>query len=232
MAIATSTMVALAAAAAAAGISHQNTVNTANRADQIAAQGIRDQSTAQQKADVKVNETVDELAGSTAADERAQRLTDYATTLRTAKKNTEAGLDESQGGAQFAKDAAAAKDQLAAFGADRAGKLATVDAAGLQRMGEGFSFGNLASDVGLVGRESQGIDFLTRLRAAGNRRNAGMDAAASFLGGLASSGIGAGAAGTGAGLGGAASSAAGVGSGAYGNISGGLLAAMRGRGGP
>jgi hypothetical protein len=232
MAITTSTLVALAAAAAAAGISHQNTVNTANRADQIAAQGIRDQSKAQQKADVKVNEAVDELAGSTAADERAQRLSEYATTLRNAKANTEGGLDESQGGSQFAKDAAAAKQDLAAFGADRAGKLATVDAAGLQRMGEGFSFGNLASDIGLVGRESQGIDFLTRLKAGANRRNAGMDALSSFLGGVASGGIGgAGAAGTGAGLSSAASGAAGIGAGAYGNISGGLLAAMRGRGG-
>jgi hypothetical protein len=232
MAITTSTMIALAAAAAAAGISHQNTVNTANRADQIAAQGIRDQSRVQQRADAQVNETVDELAGSTAADERAQRLSDYATTLRNAKANTDAGLDETQGGSQFAKDAAAAKEQLAAFGADRAGKLATVDAAGLQRMGEGFQFGNLATDIGLVGRESQGIDFVTRLRSAANRRNAGMDAAASFLGGVASGGLGgAGAAGTGAGLSSAGAGAAGMGAGAYGNISGGLLAALRGRGG-
>lgn len=226
MALATSTVVALAAAAAAAGLQYQNTVKTANRADAIAAQGIRDQSKAQQKADVKVNETLEGLEGSTMADEREKRLSEYATTLRNAKAQAEGGLDPSMGGDQFAQDIEAAKGDLAAFGADRAGKLATVDAAGLQRMGEGFSFGRLGTDIGLVQRESSGIDFLTGLRAAANRRNPWMDAASTFLGGVATAGAGGA---LGAGASSAASGASGLGAGMYGSAAGGLRAAMGGR---
>lgn len=225
MAVASSTVAALALAAAAAGAQQYNTNKTLSRQDASAAQGIRDQSRIQKEGDKKVQEQVDKIKGSRADDERATRMADYMKTLTAARKKTDTGLENSALGEAFNAAGAAAKGDLAAKGASTAGLLAGVDAAGMQRQGEAFDFGRLATDIGLIGRESQGQQFLTDLRTRSIRRNPWIDVAAATMqgaaGGLAG---GAGAAGA---MPGAATN---LGAGASG-IGSGLFSAMRGFGG-
>lgn len=185
MALTTSTIVGLAAAAAAAGVSTYNTNRTLSRQDAEAARGIERQSRIQQRTDQRVNEEVANLERSSAVDERAARLRDYMTTLQRVKRKTNAGLEDTVAfGDAFGQAAEAAKGRLASEGGARADALAGIDAAGLQRQGEAFSFGRLATDVNAASRESQGADWLTRLRMQGIQRSPGLDAAASVLRGV------------------------------------------------
>lgn len=224
MALTTSTMIGLALAAAAAGAQQYNTKKTLDKQDASAAQGIRDQSRIQKEGDKKVQEQVDKIKASRSEDERAARMTDYMKTLTSARKKTDTGLENAALGEAFNAAGAAAKGDLAAKGASTANLLAGVDAAGMQRQGEAFDFGRLATDIGLIGRESQGQQFLTDLRTRSIRRNPWIDVAAATMQGAAGGLAGAGGAASGAGA------AANLGAGASG-IGSGLFSAMRGFGG-
>lgn len=182
-----STAAVLIASAIAAGASTYNTNRTLSRQDDEAARGILNQSRIQRETDQRVNEQVDELEGSRSADERAKRLADYMGAVQRVRRKTNAGLDDTGAyGEAFTEAATAAKGRLAAQGAQRADLMAGIDAPGLQRQGEAFDFGRLATDIGLLGRESAGADWLTRLRMQGIRRSPGIDALASFASGVAS----------------------------------------------
>lgn len=195
MAIATTTAIALALAAAAAGTSYYNTEKTASRQDSAAADAIRNQSKIQKEGDSKVNDTVAKLAASNAASGKQQRLDDYLSVLRRNKDTTTAGLAPTIGSDTFKADAATAANDAQGFAAKTAGLMSRMDAPQIQRQGEAFDYGKLATDLGLVGRESQGQAFLDRLRQSRIRRNAKLDLAA----GLMSAGAGAAAGGVGAG---------------------------------
>jgi len=67
----------------------------------------------------------------------------------------------------------------------------------MQRQGEAFGYGHLATDIGLIGRESAGQRFIDELRLNSIRRSAGMDLAAGLMG-AASGAVGAGASAAGA----------------------------------
>lgn len=197
MAIATSTAIALALAAAAAGGTYYNTQHTAQRQDEAAANGIRNQSLLQKQADAKVNDAVHELQGSTSADAKAQRLDDYLNVLRANKGKQNEGLTPNVGSQTFQTDAASRAAGANNFAAKTAGLMARMDAPGIQRQNEGFGYGNLATDLNLVGRQAQGQNFLDQLRLNAIRRNAKIDLASSLMmsGAGAAYGAGAGAAG-------------------------------------
>jgi hypothetical protein len=203
--MATSTVVALALAAAAAGTSYYNTEKTASRQDQAAADAIRNQSKIQKEGDSKVNDTVAKLAASNAAAGREQRLDDYLQVLRRNKDTTTAGLAPTIGSDTFKADSATAANDAQGFAQKTAGLLSRMDAPQIQRQGEAFDYGKLATDLGLVGRESQGQQFLDQLRQSRIRRNAKLDLASGLL-----------AAGAGAAAGGAGAAASGAGSAGYG----------------
>ena len=185
MALATSTILGLAAAAGSAGLSMYNTSRTASQQDAEAAKGIRTQAGIQQRADQRVNQEVSNLEASTNADEKAAREADFMQQLRLAASKTNAGLDGSIGGEAFQASAAGARGDLQRQGAETAGLLAGIDAPALQRQGEGFGFGRLGTDISLIGRESSGQDWLTQLRTAAIKRNPWMDVGAALLGGAA-----------------------------------------------
>lgn len=198
--MATSTIVALALAAAAAGGSYYNTQQTAKRQDDAAAAGIRDQGKRQKEADAKVNGEVQKLKDSDAADERASALQSYMTTLAQHKQTAQAGLNTPNiGGAAFQAGSEKAAGEAAGDAANTAGLMARIDAPGMQRQGEGFDYGNLATDLSLIGRQAQGDDFLNQLRIRAIRRNPYIDAAAAgmnaYAGATAGGGGGASAAG-------------------------------------
>lgn len=186
-------------AVAGAAAQQYNTNKTADRQDASVAEGIRRQSGIQKKADAKVNEQVDKLAASRSDDERATRMSDYMKTLTTARKKTDTGLENAALGEAFNAAGADARASLAAQGAERANLMAGIDAAGLQRQGEATDFGRLATDLSLVGRESEGQRFLTDLRTRSIRRNPWIDAGAAALSGAAS-GMAGGMGGAGVGL--------------------------------
>lgn len=181
MVMATSTAVALALAAAAAGTQYYNTERTAHRQDASLADSIRHQSKIQKEGDAKVNETVDKLAASRADAARESRLEDYRQVLQRNRGKTQAGLTPAVGGEAFKADSAQAANDAAAYADTNAGLMARMDAPGLQRQAEGFDYGRLGTELGLVGRESQGQQFLDQIRLNGIRRNAKLDLAAGLM---------------------------------------------------
>lgn len=195
MAIATTTALALAAMAAAAGGEYYNTQNTARRQDQAAADSIRNQSLLQKKADVQVNDTVQKLAGSNASTAQKARLDDYLSTLQRNKATTTAGLTPTIGSNTFKADAANAANDANGYATKTAGLMASMDAPGIQRQAEGFDYGKLGTDLGLIGRQSQGQSFLDQVRMNGIRRNPNIDLGAGLLNAYAGSTVGAGGAG-------------------------------------
>ena len=177
------TIVGLALAALAAGTEYVNTENTAKRQDKQAAQGILDQMGIQKKANSRVQQTIQQVQGSTAADARAQRLQDYMHTLNQAKARTTAGLTSPVvGGSTFRTDSAAAADQAQNYGDQTAALLSRIDAPTVQRQQEGFDYGQLATDLGAIQNQSASQAFLDKLKQASIRRNAKMDLAASMMG--------------------------------------------------
>jgi hypothetical protein len=192
MAIATSTAIGLALAAAAAGGQYYNTTKTAQRQDNQAALGIRNQARIQKEADAKVNDAVAKLADSNAASAKQSRLDDYLNVLRRNRSTTEAGLTPNIGSDTFKADAATAANDASSYADKTAGLMARMDAPGIQRQQEGFDYGNLATDIGLIGRESQGQNFLDQLKLRNIRRNAKIDLASGLMsaaaGGVAAGG--------------------------------------------
>ena len=182
MAMTTSTMIGLGLAAAAAGAQQYNTRQTAKRQDQQAAAGIRQQGIRQQAADARVNEAVSELEGSTAEAARAQRLDEYMTGLRRNRGNMQSGLAPSIGSQAFRDDSARAAEDVQNYAERSAGLLSRIDAPAMQRQGEAFGMGNLATDIGLIGRQSAGDQFINDLRLRAIRRNPWIDAGAQVAG--------------------------------------------------
>ena len=182
MAYATSTYIAMAAMAASAAANAVNTRNTARRQDAQAAQGIRSQADIQRRADAKVNEHVAELQGSNAEGERKQRMADYMAQLTRNRSSIAGGLQPGIGGDAFQSDAQTALEGVDAKAMGDAGLLARMDAAGMQRQREGTAAGHLGTDIGMIGRESKGQQFIDDLRLRGIRRNGGLDLASGLLG--------------------------------------------------
>lgn len=190
MAIATSTWVALALAAASAGLQYSNTRSVQKQQDGQAAAAIRSQGAKQKDADARVDEEVKKMQASTADDERRQRLADYMTTIQRSKAGMTEGLAPQVGSDAFKADAAGAAEGVQKYAGDQAALMARVDAPQMQRQGEGFGFGNLATDVGLIQRGSRGQAFIDELRMRAIRRNPYTDLAAGVLGGASSAAMG------------------------------------------
>ncbi|TMN18467.1 hypothetical protein [Pseudoxanthomonas sp. X-1] len=185
MALTTGTAIALALSAAASAAQYQNSVNTARKQDNAATQAIRNQSAIQQQADADVNNEVQKLAQSNAADDRANRLNQYMATLQRGRQQANAGLGGEFGSDAFRTDSAAAQQAVADKAATTAGLMSRIDAGALQRQGENTSYGNLATDLGLIQRQAAGQAYVDRLRQAAIRRNPYVDLAAGIAGGAA-----------------------------------------------
>lgn len=192
MAMATSTAIALALAAASAGTQYYNTEKAADRADNQAATGIRAASEKQRTADAEVAAEVERMRKSSSEDERANALTSYMDTLRKGRQQSEAGLTPSIGSEAFKADSAAATTGVQDYGKQFASLMSRIEAPGTQRMNEGFQYGNLATNLGLIGREAAGDAYINNLRMNGIRRNAGLDFASSLMGAGAGAAAGSG----------------------------------------
>jgi len=168
-----------------AGASYINTRNTEHKQDAALAQQIRDQGQYQQQADSKVNQEVATLSKSSSAASKQKALDDYTNTLLTNKKKTNAGLTQDIGSAAFKADQAAAAKGVDQYGAQQAGLMSRIDAPTMQRTQEGYGYGNLGTDLGLIGRDAQGTNFIDSLKLRQIRRNPWLDLASQVAGGAA-----------------------------------------------
>lgn len=163
------------------GVQQYETNRTAKRQDREAAGAIQRQGKIQQEADRAVTDQVNELAAGDAAGERNQRLEQYVQALRRGRPQANQNGALPVGGATFAADANAARAASDATAAATAGLQARIDAPQLQRQGEAFDYGRLATDLGLAGRESAGQSFIDQLRMRQIRRRPGVDLAAGLI---------------------------------------------------
>lgn len=173
--------VPLALAAVGAGTQYYNTQQTEKRQDQQLAESIRGQTRKQGEADAKVNEEIRKLEQSNAADERAGRLQSYFDTLGRNRRDVQGGILPGIGSGEFQTDAAKAAAALDAYGGGQAALASRIDAPLVQRQGEGFSYGNLATDLSRIGREVAGQAFVDQVKLNRIRRDPWLDAAGSTL---------------------------------------------------
>lgn len=175
------TWVAVGIALAAAAASAYNTQRTARRQDQQIAAGIREKSKVQRRADQKIQEELDRLQQSTPQAEQQGAVQQYRDALRGTQQNAQAGQALSGLSAEYDAATGAAQQRTGGYLSEVIDSLSRVDAAGLQRQREGISAGNLGTDLRVLGREGEGIDFLANMRARGVRRNPYIDALAAGL---------------------------------------------------
>lgn len=175
------TWVAVAAALVAAGASAYNSNRVAKKQDQAIAQGIREKSKVQQRADAKIAEELTNLERSTSADEQQSTLGQYQDALRGTERQAQAG--QALAGLSKEYDAAtgAAQGRTNDYLSQVVNSLSRIDAAGLQRQGEGMRMADLGANLSVLGREAGGIDYLANLRAQGVRRDPAIDAFAAGL---------------------------------------------------
>ena len=173
--------IGVAAAIVAAGASAYNTNRVAKKQDQAIAQGIREKSKVQQRADAKIADELTSLEKSTSADEQQTTLGQYQDALRGTERQAQAG--QALAGLSKEYDAAtgAAQGRTSDYLSQVVNSLSRIDAAGLQRQGEGMRMNDLGANLSVLGREAGGIDYLANLRAQGVRRNPAIDAFAAGL---------------------------------------------------
>lgn len=180
-------VIPIAIMAAGALAQQSETERVTRKQDEATAQGLLSQSKRQQDADRRVNDEVVSLETSTAADERAQRLGEYMTQLQRGRKQAVAGLEAPFGGATFQSASGAARTGADAAAQTTAGLMSRIDAPQLQRQGEAFGYGKLATDIDMAARDSRGQQFIDQMRLRAIRRRPEVD----MLAGLAMSAGGA-----------------------------------------
>ena len=158
-------------AAVGSGIQANETARTARREDEEAAQGIRTQSGRQREADARVAQEVNKLQGSSPEESQREATDAFLGQLRRTRSQAHG---EQQVGAvsdAFNTDSARANADVDQYGVNRAGVLGRINAPGLQRTAENVSRSRAATDLGLIGRASEGDQFLTQLRLQNVRAN-------------------------------------------------------------
>lgn len=184
--------VAIGVALGSAALGWWNQEQLAEKQDRQAARTITNQAAEQRKADAKLADLVKNLGASNQEDERAQQQGRYLDTLRLGAQSS--GVDPGVGAFSDAYRAgtAAANEDVASFGADRAGLLARMDAPQLQRMNEGILFSNTGVDLDQIRRGASGQAYLDDLRLKSLRANPWVDALSkagmAYAGGMAGGG--------------------------------------------
>lgn len=173
-------------AAVGAGAQYYNTERTEEKQDKQLAESIRGQTAKQREADARVNEEVAKLEQSTAAEERANRLQTYLDTVTRNRRDVQGNLTPLIGSGEFQGDAARTAEALDAYGGREAGLASRIDAPLLQRQGEGFGYGHLATDLSRIGRDVAGQRFIDQINLGRIKRNPWIDAGASAASGAAS----------------------------------------------
>jgi hypothetical protein len=177
--------VPLVVAALGSGVQAYNVRQTAKEADNVAAQGIRQQGERQREADDRVSQEVNALEASSPEAARAQATEAFMGQLRRTRGNA---VENGPAGAsaRYGADLAGAEGDVADFGSRGADILARIGAPAQQRLAEGQGAGRLASDLGGIGRNAGGDAFLNNLRQRSVRNNPWLEAGGQILTGVGS----------------------------------------------
>lgn len=175
------TWVAVAAAIVAAGASVYNTNRVGKKQDQAVAQGIREKSKVQRRADAKIADELTNLERSTSADEQQTTMGQYQNALRGTDRQAQAGQALTGLSKEYDAATGAAQGRTNDYLSQVINSLSRIDAAGLQRQGEGMRMADLGTNLSVLGREAGGIDYLANMRAQGVRRDPAIDAFAAGL---------------------------------------------------
>jgi hypothetical protein len=183
--------VELAAAAGLAllggGLNYVNQRNVAKSQDREAAAQIRQQSRRQDEADRAVTDLLAQRAVSDGASERGSISQQYLQQARAAQAAATRGLGQS--GAVSDAYRTAANDAalgVSDYGQTAATLMGRIDAPQQRRTREALEEGDLQTRLGLIGRQSQADDFLSRLRLQSVQQNPWLSAAAQAANGAAS----------------------------------------------
>lgn len=153
--------------------------------ERIAAEGILKQAAANREADTAVAQNVRALAASTPEEDVAKRRAAYTDALRRSLGSRAGALPTSGNvSARFASDAENAATQTEENAAGLADLTAAIDAPTYQREREAHTANDTAVNLNLIRGRAQGQDYLTRLRMAMQKPNAGQMAAGQLLSGF------------------------------------------------
>ena len=186
--------VPLLVAAIGGGASYYNGVKTANKQDQVLAEGIREKGRRQQGADAKVNELIQKTGDSNAEGDKSQALQQYMQQLSASRGQANGGLGQLSGVSDaYQKDSANAALGIQDYGGKIAGLMSRIDGPMAQRRREGNDQADFGVAIDQIKRFAEGDDFLNRLKLNGVRRNPLLDAFSAAASGYASgSSLGAG----------------------------------------
>lgn len=178
--------VGLVLALAAATANHVNQKQVAKKQDKILAAQITQKGKRQDAADQAVSAALRDRALSTSEQNRSSTAGQYLDQVRAAQAGATQGLGQvgavSNAYQQSANDAALG---IGDYADKTAGLMARIDAPVQQRQREARDSDRLQSELGLLGRMSEGDDYITQLKLRNVRANPWLTAAASLMGGAA-----------------------------------------------
>jgi hypothetical protein len=159
----------LVASLAGAGASTYSQAEALRKQDQAAAEGIRQQGEINRQASQRVNQEIQKISSSNPDAEREAARRDFTAALQRSTQQPGAVAYGSPGAvsSRFAEDVGTASAGTAAEGANLADLTSRIDAPMYQRVREGQSAASALSDLGLLGGQSAGQDFLTQLKLRG-----------------------------------------------------------------
>jgi len=182
----TEVLIGMALAGAAAGANAYNTNRTLNKQDQQVAAGIRRQQQTQREADARVAQELAKVKASNPQDEAAANQEAMLAQIAGAQAKARRGFQmPGAASADYRQAAGAAGAGATDYASQIASLLAQTDAAQQQRQQEGFDRADLATDIGVIARRSQGDQFVNDLKVRGIRRNPWIDMAAQAAQGYA-----------------------------------------------
>jgi hypothetical protein len=149
------------------------------------AAGILKQGRMNREADTQVQQATQQIAASNPDAERAQKRNTYIDALRRAQPGR-AAVQGNVGNVseRFTADSSAAANDAETEAAGLADLTAEIEAPAYQRMREGNALADTADKLSLIRGRSSGQDYLTRLRTAMIRPNAGQVAAGQVISGF------------------------------------------------
>lgn len=151
-------------AAVGAGVQAKETHDVAKEQDEAAAQGIRTQAGRQREADARVQQEVNKLGESTPEDSQRQATDAFMQQLKRTRSQAHGGGSVGAVSDAYNTDSANASTAVDQYGANRASVLGRISAPGLQRTAETVSRLRAGSELGQIGRNAAGDDFLNQLR--------------------------------------------------------------------
>lgn len=166
-------------------LSAANQAKANNDQQRIADDARRRADDINRKASQRVSDETQQIKVSNPNAEQQSAQQSFMDALKRAQVQNGGDALTGRGSDRYADDLGLARTAAGAEGARTANVLSRIDAPQLQRTRENVGLANTGTDLQLLQNQSRGNDFLTQLRLARARPDAGIDALASLGGGLA-----------------------------------------------